>query len=246
MLTHQWQVLLATLASATAVGCGNAQPPDAAVVFASPRTVALARAVGKDDSAGVRQLILAGANPNDPGKDGTQLLLWAMVHKAKHAMRALLAAGADPNQFDTSSSRAVVHYAAIYDDSTYMPILLRAHANPNLRRPNGGDSPLDEAIVFHHPAQVRMLLAAGADINQPNSVGDTPLIVAAQITDAPRILDLLHAGANPSLRNSTGHTFQTYLNLMPMNNSTAEYRQQREAINDWLRQHNIPVEPETK
>jgi ankyrin repeat protein len=47
---------------------------------------------------------------------------------------------------------------------------------------------------------VSILLAHGADVNQPGPMQATPLIVAAQQGHAPIVEALLKAGANPSAR----------------------------------------------
>jgi ankyrin repeat protein len=63
-------------------------------------------------------------------------------------------------------------------------------------------------VIAHHGEVVRVLLAAGADVNAVDRFGYTPLLYAATIDfgDAETAKALLQAGANPNVPNKEGKT----------------------------------------
>eukprot|EP01062_Namystynia_karyoxenos_P063644 TRINITY_DN56454_c0_g1_i1.p1 TRINITY_DN56454_c0_g1~~TRINITY_DN56454_c0_g1_i1.p1 ORF type:complete len:449 (+),score=163.92 TRINITY_DN56454_c0_g1_i1:99-1349(+) len=72
---------------------------------------------------------------------------------------------------------------------------------------NKQNTMLHYAVVRCYHDMVRMLVAAGADINKPNDDGNTPLHVAAQSFQPDSqewedlVLDMLRMGANPEAQN---------------------------------------------
>lgn len=61
-----------------------------------------------------------------------------------------------------------------------------------------GETPLI-ALVQNDaiPAQVSLLLQAGADVNRPNAVGETPIMIAAQKNVKPTLMEtLIKAGGD--------------------------------------------------
>ncbi|MEM7408139.1 MAG: ankyrin repeat domain-containing protein [Pseudomonadota bacterium] len=88
--------------------------------------------------------------------------------------------------------------------------LIAAGADVSARAATAGHTPLHLAA---HPDVVKLLAAAGADVNArlTASTGDTPLHAAVRRTikhsSAPSVTDaLLHAGADPTIRNAQGET----------------------------------------
>jgi hypothetical protein len=55
-----------------------------------------------------------------------------------------------------------------------------------------------------HSATVRRLIAAGADANAQDRLGDTALILASQLGSVETVQALLDAGASRKLRNRDG------------------------------------------
>ena len=102
--------------------------------------------------------------------------------------------------------------------------------------------PLRAALMGERGEQFRALLAAGADPDLADRLGNTPLHVAGQINEPERALDLLNAGADPMARNAQGVTFQRYLFMTRAALLNAETRRSREAVEAWLTTHQIPLE----
>ena len=227
------------VAAALAGGCGSAGDGprvSAREIFADSSAAALAQAAADGDTARVRRLIAQGADPNARGRSGITLPQWALLHKSAAGLGALVDGGADPARAD-SSGETVVHYAAKANDPIYLTVLLAHRADPDT--PNGVTraTPLVPALMADREENFRRLLAAGADPNASDRMGDTPLHVAAKINAFARMLDLLEAGADPRAKNRRGTTFQTYLEGTPADVMTDDARRQRERILAWVREH---------
>ena len=227
------------LAAVLVGGCGasdDAPRISARDIFADSTVAALAEAAAEGDTARVRRLIAEGADPNARGRSGTTLPQWALLNRSAAGVAALLDGGADPAGAD-SSGETVVHYAAKANDPVYLTVVLAHGADPNT--PNGVTraTPLVPALMANREESFRRLLAAGADPNAADRMGDTPLHVAAKINAFARVLDLLEAGADPRAKNGRGATFQTYLEGTPADIMTDDARRQREKIQAWVREH---------
>ncbi len=220
---------------------GGAGSVDAKLVFPDPDAAALAEAAAAGDSARIRQLVQAGADPNARGDKGVNLLQWALLNRSSAGLAGLLTAGADPGAAD-SSGITVMHYAAMANDPAYLEVLLAHRADPNA--PNGVTraTPLMSALMGDRKVQFRALLAGGAKPDLADRFGNTSLHVAAKINAHERVLDLLEAGADPAARNRQGLTFQGYLTTTPPGMLSEDGRRQREAIAAWLRDHGVPSE----
>ena len=136
---------------ATAI-CMPAQIPD----FTPPTP--LIGAVLGNNTAQVKQLLAAGANPNEGQFFGSPALLWALRHHNKDIVQALIDAGADIKATDVGGSTALM-WAAYSEsaNSTLVPMFLKLGADPNAKNKKGetaltwaqrrGFSPIAEALV---------------------------------------------------------------------------------------------------
>ena len=79
-------------------------------------------------------------------------------------------------------------------------------ANESANLGPDGSTPLQWAAYHQDVAQVKRLLAAGADVSQANVYGVTPLQLAAETGNATIIKALLTAGANVESPNAEGQT----------------------------------------
>ena len=82
--------------------------------------------------------------------------------------------------------------------------LIKETEDVDMADPNFGFTPLVSAVIGDQPKAVRLLLKAGANVNQVGMGGNTPLHAAAFLGHADVTKELLKAGANPVAANSEG------------------------------------------
>ncbi|WP_404952686.1 ankyrin repeat domain-containing protein [Streptomyces sp. 147326] len=124
------------------------------------------------DTARVKALLRAGADPEGENRDGTTPLYLASVQGEAEVARLLMQAGARPD----TESRGIgaqgtpLCAAACWGHTETVRELLAQGADPNLREDDGtGWSPLDWADNGPHPVTAGLLLAAGATLRaQPS------------------------------------------------------------------------------
>ncbi len=153
-------------------------------------------------------LIEKGAEVNARDRWGRTALSYAAEKQNLEAVKALLAAHADPNTGGTPP----LHIAAYTSGATDIPeLLLKAGAaadrDANVLDPGTTTNPkqctpLAAAISHHHPAVARLLLEAKADPNQ-TWMGN-PLLYHAFRADLESMKVLLDAGADPDAPISNG------------------------------------------
>ena len=184
---------------------------------------------GKNPNSAVgAALIEAGADVNAlSGDDRTPLHEAAAWSANPELIELLVAAGADVNARD-ASGYTPLHSAAWYNPRPEIATaLLAAGADVNARHPDGyvpsglpGDdrSPLFMAVyrggvyiggaprpTRSNVSVVEVLVRAGADLEQTDNSGLTPLHAAARWTPAAYPL-LLRLGADPNARDADGKT----------------------------------------
>jgi ankyrin repeat protein len=228
----------------SACDTGKSGTVDARLVFPDSSDARLADAVARDDSVLVRKLVAAGADPNARGDKGVTLLHWAVLNKSKHALSALLADHADV-KISEDGGETVVHWAAMANDPQYLTILLSHRVDPDTRNTITSATPLMSALMGNRDVQFHALLKARAKPDLADRFDNTALHLAGKIYAYQRILDLLNAGADPTLKNRQGMTFQYYLDRAPMDILSEEGKRGREAVAAWLRGHGVKPEFET-
>ena len=148
----------------------------------------------------VALLLAAGAEPDEPG-----ILLNAVQHGQPGVVRALLAAGVDPDPNPDSGAYTPLHRAVALHREEVVELLLAAGAEPEhallFFRPGKGGGP-DSPTQSASPAITEKLLVAGANPNifagiWPN---ENPLFQAAVRGEALVVDMLLAAGANPNMK----------------------------------------------
>ena len=96
--------------------------------------------------------------------------------------------------------------AAEEGSTRIVKILLERGANPNIRSPHYGQSPLHGACENFDVESIKDLVARGADVNAVDDHGQTPLMVAASTTDRDTVKFLIEHGANPNAVSRDGNT----------------------------------------
>ena len=159
----------------------------------------LVAAAERGDRAAALRLLAKGANPNEPGPDGTTAVMWAAANDDLELVRALIAAKANvtlKNHFGTTA----LTEAAIIGSEKVLDALLKAGADPNTRNPEG-ETPLMAVARSGKVEAARRLLEAGADVNATEAFGGQSALMWAAAQGQGEMVKLLASkGANLNAR----------------------------------------------
>lgn len=237
------KILLVLLAGLAGPGCAKEDllkhKVDVHEVFPDSRVVELAEAIADNDAKRVH-VLAKSTDLRTHGDKNVTLLEWAIVNQSKRAFEALLEEGADPTLPGIDNSTAA-HMAAMVNDPYYLRVLLERGLDPNLQDQRIREPLLSASLMGGREEQFDALLAAGANPNVSDSMGDTPLHVAAQVNQYRQALVLLKSGANPLSVNAQGSTFQNYLFMGDARLLLPEARTEQSLIEDWLKEQDVPV-----
>lgn len=205
-------------------------------VYADPGARKLAQAVVRDDVVRLKRLIGQGADVNAVGDGGVNMLIFALRSASPRAFETLLDAGIDTGLRDKAGKTAL-HYAASNPDAQYMATILRYPVDVDSRETEYGETAL--LLSEGNPDQIRMLLAAGADPNVRDELGETILHRESMLQNHGAVLDILEAGADHTIEDRKGRTFQDLLEPEHAleGGSDESYRR----IVEWLREHDVPT-----
>ncbi|MFD4443858.1 ankyrin repeat domain-containing protein [Nocardia sp. NPDC058519] len=158
-----------------------------------------------DDTALVRDLIARGADLETRGDNGRTPLVAATKNKASEAAVALIEAGADVNAKDDLQDSAYL-YAGAEGLDQILAATLRHGAD--LRSVNRyGGTALIPASEHAHVSTVRMLIAAGVEVDDVNTPRWTALQEAIVYGDgSPRHTGLQRYSSESRLRSVTSCT----------------------------------------
>ena len=141
------------------------------------------------DLGAVSALLARGANVNakEPAHDQTALM-WAAAQKHPQVVQALIAGGAN-----------VAARSRVYTQTVTSEVTQRAGREElNYTVPRGGSTPLLFAARSGDAESARLLLAAGADVNDALPNGASALVEAAHSGHEGVGLALLDKGADPN------------------------------------------------
>jgi ankyrin repeat protein len=168
-------------------------------------------AARKGDLAGLRAGLAQGVdvNAHEPANDRTALMRAAAFDRPE-AVKALLAARADPNAVD-ANRRTALQLAAEAGAAKVIPLLVAAGASADALSPDvvGERTPLGLAVRRGQVEAVRALLAAGANPDRAGERTGSPIedaifarqvdIVRALIAAKARLAPSAATGAAPSI-----------------------------------------------
>lgn len=107
-----------------------------------------------------------------------------------------ITAGESVNVVDDSGSCAL-HYVAGLPDLSICEELLQRGCNPNTLAENG-NAPLADAAFYRNAPFMRLLMAAGALVDNRNKDGGTALHISCVVMSVECVSDLCKAGADKS------------------------------------------------
>jgi ankyrin repeat protein len=170
----------------------------------------LLAAAAKGDAALVKTLAAKGAKPDVRDAYGRTPLQVAAYGAHREAMRALVAAGADPNALERDRYDIVTIAAVANDVPTLKAALALGGSAKNVTSRYDGTA-LIAAAHLGHAEVVRTLIAAGAPLDHVNNLGWTAVIESivlgnggARHTDTLKAL--VDARANLNLADRNGQT----------------------------------------
>jgi ankyrin repeat protein len=133
----------------------------------------------------IEQLLAKGANPNARGARGQTALMWAVSEKHPDAVKVLLAHGAD-----------VQARSSVWNEVMAVPP--HGYLDYNRAIPHGGDTALMFAALGGDLASAKLLVEAGADVNDADAWGVSATTVAAHAGYRDVVEFLLDRGADPN------------------------------------------------
>ena len=202
-------------------GCGSGSPLVAAVANGDVGQVAalLANGANPDETDNVDAwasaltiavmaknveavvlLVKAGANPHGPNDEEDPVFV-AAVGGNVDVLNVLLAA---PGASVAGPDKDFVFAAAQYGNAEAVSALLAAGADPNAIPSGTRTTPVSVAARNNYVDALAVLIAAGANVDTPNSGGSSPAYVAAQEGRAETLKLLIAAGADIETPRSTG------------------------------------------
>jgi ankyrin repeat protein len=113
------------------------------------------------------------------------------------------------NVRDAESGGMALHIATRRSDVGWIAFLLQRDANPDVRDRDGA-TPMVLAATTGFSEAIRIFLLVKAQVDLPNSLGETALMKAVQARDSLSVRMLLDAGANPDRTDNTGASPRSY------------------------------------
>jgi len=177
----------------------------------------------------VTRLLAAGANPNAALLSGETVLMSCARSGEATGVRALLGRGASVNARESAHNQTALMWAAAQAHPQVVQALIARGADVRARSreytqtvtsevtqragreelnytvPRGGMTALLFAARSGDAESVRLLIAAGADVNEALPDGASALVVAAHSGHREAAMALLEKGANPNA-NAVGYT----------------------------------------
>src|SRR5947207_3062885 len=156
--------------------------PNAALLSGEPPLMVASRS---GNPAVVEQLLAKGANVNARAARGQTALMWAVAQKHPTVVSVLLAHGAD-----------VTARSDVWSQVMAVP----PHGLPEYNRaiPHGGDTAFMFAAREGDLSSAKLLLAAGANVNDADAWGVSALVLAAHSGYRELVDFLLENGADPN------------------------------------------------
>ncbi len=145
----------------------------------------------------IRLLVNCGAKINGKDGDGMTPLMAAITEEQNTAaVEMLLTLGASPSAQDKAGMTALDH-AAFSSCNKLVDLLIKRGVQLNVGEGKRRSSPIAHCVSGENFPGLKMLIAAGADVNAVDA-GSSPLAAAAALGRVDYVRLLLDAGAVPS------------------------------------------------
>ncbi|ODU41205.1 MAG: hypothetical protein ABS92_11495 [Thiobacillus sp. SCN 63-374] len=178
---------------------GNDREP----LYAEGPQSELIAAAARNDLKQVAALLKQGVNPNAQADEwGDNALMHAVSHGNFEMTRALLDAGADPDQ--KGRGFTPLGMAALRGYTRIVQALLKAGADVD-RKSSDGNTPVIAATLMHRTEVVRELLAYHPDMTIWNREGRVSLGIAVQEGYKDIVTLMLEAGVDPNVMDRNGN-----------------------------------------
>lgn len=178
------------------------QVPPAHEVFSDPSIRRAAEAAERGDIPAIGALAAQGADLDAVDPSGVNLLMYEIIAKNEVAVRALLAAGANPNTL-TKLGHSPMLAAVTSPDPRFIAILLGHGGDPKLK--NHREEPLaHQAISFGQWQNLGALFDKGTPVDTRNKMSATPALRLAYLNQFEEIYKLLDRGADPDAKDDVG------------------------------------------
>jgi hypothetical protein len=208
MFTHvppsRWACFITCLLCTIMVSCSvikDAAMADPEKYFTDPDLIALVKAASAGDTRTIDRLVEKGVDVNTVGKDGAPL---AFAGSSRKGFQRLLEHGADPNLSGNGTS--VMELVAGAEDIELLRLALAHGGDPNLVAQRLGQTPIFNAIMRTDDKEnIRLLIEAGADLDAQDTMGRTPMMVAANLRAYDVVNLLLEAGADYTITDNHGY-----------------------------------------
>ena len=176
--------------------------PPANEVFPTERLREAAAAAERGDVATLRALVERGADLDEVTPSNVNLLMYELVAQNETAVRALLAAGANPNVL-TKIGTSPMLVAATSPEPRFLVLLLDNGGDPNLK--NEKEVPLaHQALNFGQWANLGILFDRGVPVDVKNKMEQTPALRLAYLNRYEEVHGLLDRGADPDAKDQVG------------------------------------------
>ena len=156
--------------------------PNAALLLGETPVMVASRS---GNPAVVEQLLAKGANVNARAARGQTALMWAVAQKHPDVVKALLAHGADVHARSEAWSEV-------------MAVVPHGYLDYNRAIPHGNDTPLLFAARAGDLTSAKLLVAAGANVNDLDAWGVSVAALAAHSGFEEFVEFLLEKGADPN------------------------------------------------
>lgn len=168
----------------------------------------------RGDAASIKLLIAAGANPRVEDKHNISCLQAAITSGSRRCVELMIKAGLDMLEKDTGRGQTTLHIASwVVDDPEFLALFVSNGVDVN-----DGDyrnvSPLQSAACLNFRQNAEYLISLGANINNQDIDGDTPILEAVRYGNPEVLKVLLDNGAEVALANKNNedvaHIAATY------------------------------------